>query len=58
MAKKDIKRPYTLAVGILLILLGAADFLDTFKFDSFSEIQILMMVIGLVLVLFAFAKSD
>ena len=58
MPKKHIKRPYTLAVGMLLILLGAVDFLDTFKFSSVSETQVIMMVFGLVLVLFAFAKSD
>ena len=58
MAKKHMKRPFTLAVGLILIFLAFSDFLDSFNFETlFTGSNIIMIIVGLVLVLFAFAKS-
>jgi len=59
MAVKRIKRPITFAIGLVLIFIALFDFLDTLNFENiFTETNIIMILIGLVFVLFAFAKSD
>ena len=58
MARKQMRRPFTLAVGLILIFLAFGDFLDSFNFETLiTGSNIIFIVIGLVLVLFAFAKS-
>ena len=58
MAKKHMRRPFTLAAGLILIFLAFSDFLDSFDFETlFKGSNIMMIIVGLVLVLFAFAKS-
>ena len=59
MPKKPIQRPFTLAAGIILIVIVLFDFTDTFDLETFfTPAKILMLVAGFVLILFAFAKSD
>jgi uncharacterized membrane protein HdeD (DUF308 family) len=58
MSTKQMKRPVTLAIGIALILLGLFNLLDTMgSKTSFPMIRLSMIIAGLALVLFAFAKS-
>lgn len=55
---KKLKRPYTLILGIFLILFGVVDFTDSWNYeDLLKEPQFFFSIAGIVFILFAFAKN-
>lgn len=58
MSRKQMKRPYTLAIGFILIFLGVLNLVDSIGSEAgFPLINLTIIIAGLILVLFAFAKS-
>jgi hypothetical protein len=55
---KKLRRPYTLILGIFLILFGVVYFTDSWNYeDLLKEPQFFFSIAGIVFILFAFAKN-